>query len=128
MQTKSSMHDRPGRVIAEPVVHSQMLPPSSIQRSIGQLVRLLILFPRNTPEACLDAHHSEVVAQIIESAEESFVAEMVTMRVEVPILTPGGDPRSHAVHQVSRVGFDDDLSDVAFVDELAVGEHFGERS
>ena len=31
------------------------------------------------------------------------------MSVDVPILTPGGDPRSHPVDQVSRVGLDDDL-------------------
>ena len=122
------MHDRPGRIVTEPVVHSQMLPPGSIERGIGQLVRLLVLLTWNAPEASLNAHHDEVVAQSIEFAEESLVAKMATMSVDVPILTPGGDPRSHPVDQVSRVGFDDDFRDVALVDEMAAGEHFGESS
>ena len=128
VQTRTSMHDRPGRIVTEPVVHSQMLPPGSIERGIGQLVRLLILPSRNTPEASSNAHHSEIVAQPIEFAEESLVAKMATMSVDVPILTPGGDPGSHSIHQVSRVGFDDDLRDVALVNEMAAGEHFDESS
>jgi len=127
-QTRSSMHDRPGRIVAEPVVHSQMPPTRSIQRGISQLVRLLILLPRNAPEASPNAHHGEVVAQPIEFAEEPLIAKMATLSVHVPILAPGGDPRRHAVDQVSRVGFDDDLRDVAFVNEMAAGEHLGKSS
>lgn len=122
------MHDRPGRIVTEPVVHSQMLPPGSIERRIGQLVRLLVLLTWNAPEASLNAHHGEVVAQHTEFAEESLVAKMATMSVDVPIPTPGGVPGSHAIHQVSRVGFDDDLRDVALVNEMAAGEHLGESS
>jgi len=128
VQTKLSMDDRPPRVAAEPVVHTQMLPTRSIERSIGQLVRLLILLPWNAPEASSNSHQREVVAQAINLAEESLVLEMVTIRVEVPILTPGGDPRSHTVDQVSRVRFDDDLRNIALVHEMTANEHFGESA
>lgn len=119
------MHNRPPRVIAEPVVHSPILPPRSIKHRISQVIRLLILLSRNPPKTCLNAHHREIVAQSIKFAEESLVLEMVAQRVEVPILTPGDDPRSQAVNQVSRVGLDDDFRDVALVLEVAAEEHFG---
>ena len=97
IQTTSSVHDRSQRVIAKPVLHTQTPPTCLVERSIRQLVCLLIIISRNAPEACPDTHHSEIVAQMIEPAEEPLVLEMVTTRVEVPILTPLDDPRSHAV-------------------------------
>lgn len=107
----------------EPLSRSEALPTLVVEQRVGHFVGLLVAITRNVPEAYLQTKPRELVAESVELTEELFVGEVKAAAVTVAVVAPIDDPLGHASHQVSRVAFDDNFIDEAFILQLTVDGH-----